>query len=562
MALIKNPLRSLPSRIVFFVFAATVLTALTVTAVSVSSIDSFLRSDIEESFPTLLDGAATELEAWYGQRLREITVFSESDVLESNLPVLTGSKSSRRRARAETEIEQYIGYVLDSFPQYAALFVLDEDNAPRLWVGQEIEIGEETLPRLAAVGEASVDDVIHLPTGDYQLLSAPLKDVKGRRLGSLHAVLELSSLIPIISAGDPGDTARILIVDSDGHPLAATREVSEPSVRVDPSILAAPGGVLQQYTTEDGNHMVGSTLHYSSFGWTLVVEQPYADAFEPMVSAIGNILVINLAIVLIVGLLAFRIAVSIVRPIEALSDAAGRISAGERDVVIPKSKSSDEVGVLTRAFNGMLERLHANSAELESSHTALATANGRLQTKNEELLSVNEVLEQLSITDGLTKLNNHRFFQEALLLESKRSDRVGQPLSLVLIDIDYFKLWNDRLGHAGGDEILRRMAEVMSELLRDSDVIARYGGEEFAVLTPNTDLDGAYQLAEKLRGAVAATHFVEDKLHDGSQVTISIGVSQYTSDRRIFFNDADRALYSAKESGRDCVMRADELSHA
>ena len=89
---------------------------------------------------------------------------------------------------------------------------------------------------------------------------------------------------------------------------------------------------------------------------------------------------------------------------------------------------------------------------------AVEEANERLRLQNEELQRVNEVLEQLSITDGLTKLHNHRYFQEVLLQESKRAGRSGKPLSLVLIDIDYFKRWNDRLGHAAGDEILRRLA--------------------------------------------------------------------------------------------------------
>lgn len=421
MASIKNPLRSLPRRIVFFVFVATLLTSLTVTAVSVSSIDSFLRANIEKSFPSALESIAIELDSWYEQRVREIVVFSESDVLADNLPILTQAESDRRRARAEKEIEQYIGYVLDSFPQYAALFVLDESQRLHLWVGKPMELDEETLAGIAAISDPSVGHLLHEPSGDHQIVSAPLEDAKGRRLGSLHALLALTALGPIISADDLGESARVVIVDADGHALASTEGVAVGEPHRDQELLVAPSGVLQQYNAKRGVQMVGSTLGLPRFEWTLIVEQPYADAFAPVVSAIGNILVINLAIVVIVGLLAFKIATSIVRPVEALSDAAGRISAGERDVVIPKSDSSDEVGVLTRAFDSMLSKLTANAAELESSHAALATANEQLQTQNEELQSVNEVLEQLSITDGLTKLNNHRFFQEAMLQECRRS---------------------------------------------------------------------------------------------------------------------------------------------
>jgi diguanylate cyclase (GGDEF)-like protein len=214
---------------------------------------------------------------------------------------------------------------------------------------------------------------------------------------------------------------------------------------------------------------------------------------------------------------------------------------------------------LTRAFSDMTMRLTNNAAELEASHAAVEEANERLRLRNEELHRVNEVLEQLSITDGLTKLHNHRYFQEVLLQESKRAGRSGKPLSLVLIDIDYFKRWNDRLGHAAGDEILRRLALVMMELVRETDLLARYGGEEFALITPDTDQEGALQLAEKIRNAVSHQQFLIDAPSEREAITVSIGVSSYEGDRVAFFNAADRALYAAKESGRDCVVCASNL---
>lgn len=169
------------------------------------------------------------------------------------------------------------------------------------------------------------------------------------------------------------------------------------------------------------------------------------------------------------------------------------------------------------------------------------------------------MLEQLSITNGLTKLHNHRHFQEVLLRECKRADRNKRPLSLILIDIDRFKLWNDRLGHAGGDEILRHMSEVLTRQIRETDLLARYGGEEFALIAANTDLEGARLLAEKIRVTVCETSFLLDPPSEREPVTVSVGVASYAGDRVRFFGDADRALYHAKESGRDCVMTAEDL---
>ena len=184
----------------------------------------------------------------------------------------------------------------------------------------------------------------------------------------------------------------------------------------------------------------------------------------------------------------------------------------------------------------------------------------KLEVQNQELQRVNEVFQQLSITDGLTKLHNHRFFQDHLPREMKRSDRTNSPLCLILIDIDDFKKLNDQFGHAAGDHVLRRVADIMNDCIRDTDLLARYGGEEFALLASQTDLEGALYLAERIRDATARARFSvteDDRTHEVS-ITVSLGVAPYRGDRKAFFNDADRALYSAKNAGKDCVVVAGE----
>jgi diguanylate cyclase (GGDEF)-like protein len=310
----------------------------------------------------------------------------------------------------------------------------------------------------------------------------------------------------------------------------------------------------RDFEGSEGEHLIGSAKRFGRFGWTLVVEEEYDRAFAPVVESIRRVLGINLAIVAVLALVAYRIAVGIVRPIEVLSEAARRISRGDSNVQIPHSISRDEVGLLTRAFYEMTNRLAANSREIDSAQRYVESVNKELQTRNDELHHANEVLAQLSITDGLTQLHNHRFFQDFLVKETKRADRTREPLGLILIDIDHFKVWNDRLGHAGGDEILRHMAEVMNTLLRGTDLLARYGGEEFALIAPGTDLEGATQLAEKMRSKIAETRFFIDPPSESERVTVSMGVAIYRGDRKQLFKEADQALYRAKSAGRDCVM--------
>jgi two-component system cell cycle response regulator len=161
-------------------------------------------------------------------------------------------------------------------------------------------------------------------------------------------------------------------------------------------------------------------------------------------------------------------------------------------------------------------------------------------------------IERLAVTDGLTGLFNHRHFQEKLAHEFDRLSRFGEAVSLLLIDIDFFKKINDTYGHPIGDSVLRKVAGIVRKTIRTVDIPARYGGEEFAVVLVGTDARGAMKMAERLRKSVADAKFSAGG--DTFSVTISIGISTYTKDvkgKEILIERADKALYDAKGSGRN-----------
>jgi two-component system cell cycle response regulator len=170
-----------------------------------------------------------------------------------------------------------------------------------------------------------------------------------------------------------------------------------------------------------------------------------------------------------------------------------------------------------------------------------------------------EAARQLAITDGLTKIYNHRFFQELFEKEYKRSDRYNTVFSLIMLDIDHFKKVNDTYGHLCGDEILKGLSILIKSCLRSMDIVARYGGEEFAVLLPETNGPEAYQTAERIRRSVEETTFMGTEA--GLKVTVSQGVATYPSmdvhDRQEMIAKADGALYEAKENGRNKVIYRD-----
>ena len=172
-----------------------------------------------------------------------------------------------------------------------------------------------------------------------------------------------------------------------------------------------------------------------------------------------------------------------------------------------------------------------------------------LEFQKQELEKANGQLEALATLDGLTGIKNHRAFQERLEEETSRAGRYGSPLSLLMLDVDHFKQYNDAFGHPAGDEVLKEVAGLMRECSRDTDVVARYGGEEFAVILPQTDPQGAAVIAERIRQAIEKAPWA------GRAVTASLGVATldpaWTGGELIAA--ADRALYQSKTSGRNRV---------
>src|SRR5207247_4019284 len=150
-------------------------------------------------------------------------------------------------------------------------------------------------------------------------------------------------------------------------------------------------------------------------------------------------------------------------------------------------------------------------------------AGKRIVDLQKELLESNRRLELLSITDGLTKLHNHRHFQDELAREFEESQRYHRPLSLVIADLDFFKKVNDTYGHAVGDEVLKAVSRMFQQSIRATDLAARYGGEEFAVMMPETELGDAIAFAEKIRAMVESSPIATQA--GAVQATVSIGLS-------------------------------------
>jgi two-component system cell cycle response regulator len=213
---------------------------------------------------------------------------------------------------------------------------------------------------------------------------------------------------------------------------------------------------------------------------------------------------------------------------------------------------------LEARVNSLL-RFKKLQSELEATNVLLAAANAELSAKKEELSEANDKLRRISLTDGLTDIDNRRCLEDRLHEMWQHSLRLHDPIALIMCDIDKFKSVNDNFGHQAGDSVLKEVAQLLKGEAREIDRVGRYGGEEFLLILPGTVLDAAVTFAERLREKVDRHTFT----YSGGTLTrtISCGVAAaphpLVNDQEALLRAADDALYVAKETGRNRVVRFD-----
>ena len=255
---------------------------------------------------------------------------------------------------------------------------------------------------------------------------------------------------------------------------------------------------------------------------------------------------------------------------QTVDDWASRMHPEERDYVVQFCVSQSQAGVDHEAdyraltsdggyvwIRDVVHVVRKDDGEVESLIGFMFDISERKRAE-EELLRMHKELELLSLTDGLTGIANRRMFDQRLEAEWDDSRRSGKPLSLVVLDLDSFKQYNDRHGHVAGDECLRRVAGALHDVARrPRDVVARFGGEEFILLLPETNAEAARELAQACMRGIAGLQIPHGDSGVSDFVTVSVGVGtacgRAYAAARDFVETVDRALYAAKSGGRNRI---------
>lgn len=524
-------LDSIRSRILALAIGATLLPTLVTWWLSYQQNRRALSEKIAESLQASSSQTAREIDLWLKQRLLDLRTYAGSNEVWENLEALEESTTNAEPAR---RMEEYLSSLQERIEDFQGLAVTAMDGEIVVSTGEELravrpEVVTAGLAITPFLGTPYVDE----ETGEAAMsVAVQVPNQQGIMVGSLWAMLTFHPVEEMLAQFAP-ESSVVYLVSRGNRVLASSRSHQErPTADSVPSVLrgtTTDSVPTVDYVSFDGTLVVGTMASLPGSQWAVAAAIPREAAFAE-IRELRNTALLTLAILLpIVCAIAYTLGLLIVRPLRSLTDGAAQVASGNLNVDLP-IMGGGEVAYLTQVFNDMVSRVR------ESRHS----------------------LEHRSITDGLTGLFNRRHMMESLDEEAARHRRHERPFSVLMIDVDHFKPFNDRNGHQAGDDALVRTARVIQSALREVDRAGRYGGEEFIVMLPETTRSAALEVAERIRVRMAAESFGPEG-GPAQSLTLSAGVAEFPRDGEsveAIISSADAALYEAKRKGRNRVVPA------
>ena len=534
-------LRSIRSKIIVFALSATFIPSVTMGWLSYRNNRRAIDEKIVQELTSLTSHASRELELWLRERRYEMKVLSSSYEVSENLEKLNRPEQAEpARDAAHRRIEDYLGLIGGRFSDYEELVILDVRGevvaSSRKSPGKIGSAGdwiERARSGETILGDAHWDDTF---SAGVMVGVAPIRSAGGVFLGAMVAKFSFNQIRTILASYAQDPFLELYLTTNAGEILISSRGLDGRFMtsKIDPDTarwLFANQMTPHAFRSFRGATVLGALTTVPDLAWGIVAEKDRGEAYAAITRMRNVTLALIVAVLLGIGLAGYLLGLTIVGPLSRLTHGATKIARGDLDVNLPLHGRS-EVSYLTQVFNQMVGRLR----KFRDENIAI---NQVLRVRNEEL-------QTLSVTDSLTGLHNRTQLSELLSRELARCRRHLRPFSILMIDIDHFKRFNDAHGHQAGDD-----------LLRASDVAARYGGEEFLILLTETTPERALEFAEKLRAEV------EDlRAHSKKAVTVSIGVASFPDDGDdidSIIHEADEALYMCKHAGRNRVAMANTV---
>lgn len=536
-------LDSIRSRILALAVLGTLLPTALSLGIAYTQNRRALETQVTQNLLSASSQAARAAGVWLKEHLYDLRVFASSDEVLTNVNRYAIGQGSIPSAR----LREYLRSLQEKFPNYEQLLVMDSQG--RIIASGSAQASSVQLPAdwqktmrqdNQLVGDSRWDERARK---GRLLVAVPITRADGQLIGAFAAEIGLAPIQKVLQ--EFAIHGPMLSLASESGKLVATSN----EMTAEQFTATISGETLRHLSEREhaavsfrntaGLDVLGTLDRVPQLSWAVIAEVASDEAFRE-VRRFRNVSM--LVVVLLLGLvswIAFRLGLIIVRPLERLAAGATVVSTGDLEVDLPVTNEAGEVDALTTVFNNMVRRLRAGRQQLSS-------LTDTLRNKAQEL-------EQLSVTDGLTGLTNHRALMQRLGDEVVRAKRTDRPFSVIMTDVDFFKKYNDEFGHPAGDEVLKQVAQILKDCTRTVDCVARYGGEEFAALLPETAGPGAMEVAERMRARVASAQFAN------REITVSVGVAEFPADADTgakVIAVADKALYEAKRNGRNRVERA------
>ena len=547
-SLAVRPYRSI--RVRMFVFSVLV-TLLPTFGMGWFWFDLTRKATSEKFEQKLLDSAGyaeREITIWLKERSFELRTFAGSSLIRDYVnrnrqEDSPGPRKEEPKSPATfVRISNYLSLIRDQYRDYRALMLLDTSGRATASSSGErtdkpVAIPENWKKQFEHQHVFASD--VYVPAGEQEfalLVGVPLfSEQNSQHIGFLVVEILSKNISQVLRTCLPESESSknsyaIDLLSGNGQPIASTLFIAHGQSRTipenDKQRLFSHPRVLQEYYAGSNERILGIVMPFSELPWRIVASGQYDSMYSGLIAARDRILLITLLLTIVIGGLAAIVATQIITPLKALTRGVLNVAQGDLDASVPVH-SSDELGIVADSFNSMVRRLKEDQLKLEL----------------------------LAITDSLTGLANRKQIMLNLHQQIEHFKRYSSESSVLMLDIDHFKMINDTHGHLVGDTVLVQLAQIFQETLRSLDSAGRYGGEEFLVILGQTNLGQAMQIAERLRQKVERHLFTSDEIR--LHVTVSLGVTEIKEvdlSPSEIIHKADTALYEAKHQGRNKVV--------